>query len=54
VESASIVDRMLEQGVLVNSTAVNVIRILPPLIAGKQEFDTMLTVLDEVLSGHTA
>ncbi len=54
VESASIVDRMLEKGVLVNSTAMNVIRILPPLIAGKREFDTMLGVLEDVLSAHTA
>lgn len=50
VESASIVERMLHKGVLVNSTAVNVIRILPPLIAGRTEFDIMLSVLDEVLS----
>ena len=53
VESASIVDQMLQKGVLVNSTAVNVIRILPPLIAGKTEFDAMLTVLDEVLPAAT-
>lgn len=53
VESASIVDSMLQKGVLVNSTAVNVIRILPPLIAGKAEFDAMLAVLDEVLAAAT-
>lgn len=53
VESASIVDSMLQKGVLVNSTAVNVIRILPPLIAGKAEFDAMLAVLDEVLAATT-
>ncbi|MFZ4622188.1 MAG: aspartate aminotransferase family protein [Bacteroidota bacterium] len=50
IESAGIVDQMLQKGVLVNSTAVSVIRILPPLIAGKQQFDEMLSVLDEVLS----
>jgi 4-aminobutyrate aminotransferase-like enzyme len=44
---------MLQKGVLVNSTAVNVIRILPPLIAGKAEFDAMLDVLDEVLAAAT-
>ena len=50
IESSSIVDVILQKGVLVNSTAGNVIRILPPLIAGKQEFDRLLTVLSEVLT----
>lgn len=50
IESSSIVDAILQKGVLVNSTAGNVIRILPPLIAGKQEFDRLLTVLSEVLT----
>ncbi len=50
IESSSIVDAILQKGVLVNSTAGNVIRILPPLIAGKQEFDRLLTVLSEVLA----
>jgi acetylornithine/N-succinyldiaminopimelate aminotransferase len=52
-ESAGIVDQMLQKGVLVNSTAVTVIRILPPLIAGRAEFDSMLSVLEQVLSEHT-
>ncbi|MFA6457578.1 MAG: acetylornithine/succinylornithine family transaminase [Bacteroidota bacterium] len=50
IDSAPIVDSILQKGVLVNSTANTVIRILPPLIAGKQEFDTLLTVLEEALS----
>lgn len=49
VESASIVEKMLHKGVLVNSTANSVIRILPPLIATKKEFDILLNVLESVL-----
>lgn len=50
VESGSIVEQMLTKGVLVNSTANTVIRILPPLIAGRGEFDQLLNILEEVLS----
>ncbi|MFA5833119.1 MAG: aspartate aminotransferase family protein [Bacteroidota bacterium] len=53
VESASLVDAILQKGVLVNSTANTVIRILPPLIAGKPEFDILLSVLDDVLSDQS-
>ncbi|MFA6539967.1 MAG: aspartate aminotransferase family protein [Bacteroidota bacterium] len=49
VESTQIVDLMLKQGVIVNSTAGSVIRILPPLIAGKSEFDQLLQVLENCL-----
>ncbi len=52
VESSLIVEQMLHKGVLVNSTANTVIRILPPLIAGKREFDILIETLDEVLSKH--
>jgi acetylornithine/N-succinyldiaminopimelate aminotransferase len=48
-DSSTIVDSILQKGVLVNSTANTVIRILPPLIAGKQEFDILLAILEEVL-----
>lgn len=50
VESSRIVNLMLEQGVIANSTAGSVIRILPPLIAGKSEFDLLLQVLDNCLN----
>jgi acetylornithine/N-succinyldiaminopimelate aminotransferase len=49
VESGSFVDEMLQMGVLVNSTAGNVIRILPPLIATQKEFEKLLVVLHKVL-----
>lgn len=48
-DSAAIVDEILRNGVLVNSTANSVIRILPPLIAGREEFDTLSRVLADVL-----
>jgi len=50
IESTVIVEQMLQKGVLVNSTANTVIRILPPLIAGIREFDTLLEILENVLS----
>lgn len=53
VESALVVEEILQEGVLVNSTANNVIRILPPLIAGKGEFDQLLTVLEKSISHLT-
>jgi acetylornithine aminotransferase len=49
MESAAIVDTMLQKGVLVNSTANTVIRILPPLIAGRNEFDILLETMEQTL-----
>ena len=50
IKSGPLVEEILNNGVLVNSTADTVIRILPPLIAGKEEFDKLLEVLIPVLS----
>jgi acetylornithine/N-succinyldiaminopimelate aminotransferase len=52
VESGPLVDAMLEDGVLVNSTANTVVRILPPLIAGKEEIDILLASFERVLTKH--
>ena len=52
VESGPLVDAMLEDGVLVNSTAGNVVRILPPLVAGKTEIDILLASFEHVLTNH--
>lgn len=49
VPSGPIVEEILQRNVLVNSTADTVIRILPPLIARKEEFDMLCSVLDVVL-----
>ena len=49
-DSTPIVDEMLARGVLVNSTAKTVVRILPPLIAQKKEIDTLIQIFAEVLA----
>jgi acetylornithine aminotransferase len=49
VESGPIVEKILGKGVLVNSTASTVVRVLPPLIAGKKEIDTFLAVFEECI-----
>ena len=51
-DSAPIVEEMLARGVLVNSTAKTVVRILPPLIAEKKEIDALVRVFGEVLSSN--
>ncbi len=53
VDSTPIVERILHEGVLVNSTATNVIRILPPLVAEKKEFDLLLEILEIVLKEYS-
>ena len=53
VDSAPIVDAMLGEGVLVNSTAGSVVRILPPLIAGRAEVDTLIATFEKVLKVRT-
>ncbi len=50
IDSAPIVEAILAKGVLVNATANTVIRILPPLIAGKEEFDVLLQAMEEVFA----
>jgi acetylornithine/N-succinyldiaminopimelate aminotransferase len=50
VEGARVVDECREQGYLINCTAGNVLRFLPPLILKKREVDMFLPVLDNVLA----
>lgn len=47
---APIVNRCLEQGVIINCTVGNVIRMVPPLIVSKEEIDTVLAALDVALA----
>jgi acetylornithine/N-succinyldiaminopimelate aminotransferase len=49
-EGKEIVERCLERGFLINCTAGQVLRFLPPLIVTKGEIDRLLTVLDEIFS----
>lgn len=45
-DAAVIARRMLEQGVIINCTAGNVLRFIPPLIFSKNEVDELIAVLD--------
>jgi acetylornithine/succinyldiaminopimelate/putrescine aminotransferase len=43
------VEEARERGVLLNCAHENVVRLLPPLVAGKEQLDRVIKVLDEVL-----
>lgn len=47
---AEVVNKMFTKGILTNCTADKVIRILPPLIAGKEEINYYLISLNETLN----
>ncbi|HHY39220.1 MAG TPA: aspartate aminotransferase family protein [Clostridia bacterium] len=49
-EGKGVVSRCLERGLIVNCTDGNVIRLLPPLIIGKEEVDQAVRILGDVLS----
>lgn len=46
---ASLVDEFREEGVLVNCTSENVLRILPPLISTKENIDYFINIFNEIL-----
>ena len=50
IEGRDIVNSCLEQGVIINCTAGNVLRFVPPLIIQPVHVDEMVAVLDKVLS----
>ena len=52
-DSKPITDACLEKGLYINSTQGTVIRILPPLTAIKEEVETAMAILDEVLQAQT-
>ena len=49
---ADIVNDMRESGVLINCTADNVLRFVPPLLIEKEQIDTVITTLDGVLERY--
>ncbi|WP_153726671.1 acetylornithine transaminase [Heliorestis convoluta] len=49
-EGASIVSSCLQKGLIINCTAGNVLRFLPPLTIQSQDIDQAITILDEVLT----
>jgi acetylornithine/N-succinyldiaminopimelate aminotransferase len=44
-----IVEQAIERGILINCTAGNVIRLVPPLVISKNELDTVISVLQEII-----
>ncbi|QNH55507.1 acetylornithine transaminase [Selenomonas timonae] len=48
-DAAAIARRMLEQGVIINCTAGNVLRFIPSLIFSKTEVDELIAVLDRCI-----
>ncbi len=50
---APVVKACMGNGVLVNCTAGNVLRFMPPLIVTEKEIDHLIDVLDQVLDSHS-
>jgi len=48
-ECSKLVEKFRDKKILVNCTNVNVIRILPPLIAGKEHIDFFISTYGEIL-----
>lgn len=44
-----VVNQARERGVLLNATSEHVLRMVPPLVVGKEEIDRVVTVLGEIL-----
>ena len=53
IEGAEIVKKMMKKGFLINCTAGNVLRFLPPLTVTEEEVDRMIKALEEVFKGVT-
>jgi len=47
-DGSEVVKKCLEEGVLINCTAGNVLRFLPPLIVKEEEIDYLIEVLDKI------
>ncbi len=53
-EGAPIVNKALERGLLINCTAGNVLRFVPPLIVNRAEINQAIDILAAILSEHNA
>ncbi|MBS4027733.1 MAG: acetylornithine/succinylornithine family transaminase [Ignavibacteriales bacterium] len=49
-DGSTVAEKMLENGVLINCTNVNVLRLLPPLILSKEQVDDAMKVFEKVFS----
>jgi len=50
-DGPEIVKKMIEEGFLINCTAENVLRFLPPLIVQEEEIDGLINALDKIFFG---
>lgn len=53
-EGAPIVNKALEHGLLINCTAGNVLRFVPPLIVSRAEINHAVDILDAIFSEHNS
>jgi acetylornithine/succinyldiaminopimelate/putrescine aminotransferase len=51
-ECKDIVKLALEKGLIINCTAGNVLRFVPPLVISREEIDTGVSILREVLKSY--
>jgi acetylornithine/succinyldiaminopimelate/putrescine aminotransferase len=51
-DAADAVAAALEKGLLVNRTATNVVRLLPPYIVSESDVNEAVAILDSVLMGR--
>ena len=47
-EGAPIVDKAFEMGLVINCTAGNILRFVPPMIISREELDQCVSILDEI------
>jgi len=52
VECKDIVKSALDRGLIINCTAGNVLRFVPPLVISREEIDEGIAILREVLKGY--
>jgi len=50
IEGSSIVNSCMEKGFLINCIQENILRFIPPLTIGKEEIDSLVACLDEVIN----
>lgn len=47
--AATVAERALANGIVLNNIGTNILRFLPPLVCGKPEIDTLLSTLSDIL-----
>jgi acetylornithine/N-succinyldiaminopimelate aminotransferase len=51
-QCGELVDKMRENGIIINCTAGNVLRFVPPLLISREQINTVTSVLEEVLQDY--